>query len=318
MILAIPPIFTNAYVGIRQVDPDVVDAARGMGMTGTELVRRVELPLSLPLVFGGIRTSVVNVLATATLGPFVGVDDARRAHHQRQRLRRERPPGRRDPCRAARGGRRAALRHAAAGSDAARPASPSHEEDPHVHAQDHRAARQRATCPGRRRLRRRRRSAAAGGGTTTAAESAKAISSNPDNASKPEITIGSKNFTEDFILGEVYAQALKAAGYKVRTQLNLGSEQIALRALESGRVDAYPEYTGTALTSFCDVKPADVPRSEQTAYDDTKACLAKEGLTALPRSPFTNSNGFAVTQKTAQELGGITTSVAARRASPRT
>jgi osmoprotectant transport system permease protein len=73
VLLAIPPIFTNAYVGVRQVDPDVVDAARGMGLSGTQIVRQVELPLALPLVFGGIRTSVVNVIATATLGPFVGV-----------------------------------------------------------------------------------------------------------------------------------------------------------------------------------------------------------------------------------------------------
>ncbi|UTI62810.1 ABC transporter permease [Paraconexibacter antarcticus] len=72
-LLAIPPIFTNTYVGVRQVDGDVVDAARGMGLSGTQVVRRVELPLALPLVFGGIRTSVVNVIATATLGPFAGV-----------------------------------------------------------------------------------------------------------------------------------------------------------------------------------------------------------------------------------------------------
>lgn len=72
-LLAIPPIFTNTYVGVRQVDPDVVDAARGMGLSGLQTVRKVELPLALPLVFGGIRTSVVNVIATATLGPFAGV-----------------------------------------------------------------------------------------------------------------------------------------------------------------------------------------------------------------------------------------------------
>lgn len=72
-LLAIPPIFTNTYVGVRQVDEDVVDAACGMGLSGVQVVRKVELPLALPLVFGGIRTSVVNVIATATLGPFAGV-----------------------------------------------------------------------------------------------------------------------------------------------------------------------------------------------------------------------------------------------------
>ncbi|MGH2946339.1 MAG: ABC transporter permease [Solirubrobacteraceae bacterium] len=72
-LLAIPPILTNAYVGVRQVSRDAVDAARGMGMSGAQVVRSVELPLALPLVFGGIKTSTVNVIATATIAPLVGV-----------------------------------------------------------------------------------------------------------------------------------------------------------------------------------------------------------------------------------------------------
>jgi osmoprotectant transport system permease protein len=72
-LLAIPPILTNTYVGVRQVDRDTVDAARGMGMSGFQLVRSVELPLALPLIFGGIKTSTVNVIATATIAPLVGV-----------------------------------------------------------------------------------------------------------------------------------------------------------------------------------------------------------------------------------------------------
>ena len=73
VLLAIPPILTNTYVGVRQVDRDTVDSARGMGMTGPQIVRRVELPLALPLIFGGIRTSAVNVIATATIAPLAGV-----------------------------------------------------------------------------------------------------------------------------------------------------------------------------------------------------------------------------------------------------
>jgi osmoprotectant transport system permease protein len=72
-LLAIPPIFVNTYVGISQVEPEVVDAARGQGMTEPEIVRKVELPLGIPLIFGGIRTSVVNVIATATIAPVIGV-----------------------------------------------------------------------------------------------------------------------------------------------------------------------------------------------------------------------------------------------------
>jgi osmoprotectant transport system permease protein len=72
-LLAIPPILTNTYVGVTQVEPDTVDAARGLGMTGAQIVRKVELPLGLPLIFGGIRISAVNVIATATIAPLAGV-----------------------------------------------------------------------------------------------------------------------------------------------------------------------------------------------------------------------------------------------------
>ena len=65
--LAVPPLVTNAYVGMRGVDRDAVEAARGMGMTGWELLRRVEVPIALPLIMAGLRTSTVNVVATATL-----------------------------------------------------------------------------------------------------------------------------------------------------------------------------------------------------------------------------------------------------------
>jgi osmoprotectant transport system permease protein len=69
--LAIPPVLTNAYVGLRNVDRDVIEAARGMGLSEPGVLRRVELPLALPLILSGIRTGAVNVVATATLGALV-------------------------------------------------------------------------------------------------------------------------------------------------------------------------------------------------------------------------------------------------------
>jgi osmoprotectant transport system permease protein len=74
VLLAVPPILTNTYVAVTQVDPDTVDAARGQGMTEPEIVRKVELPLALPLIFGGVKTSMVNVVATATIAPLAGVN----------------------------------------------------------------------------------------------------------------------------------------------------------------------------------------------------------------------------------------------------
>ena len=69
--LAVPPILTNAYVGVRGVDRDVIEAARGMGLSEGGILRRVELQLALPVVLAGIRTAAVNIVATATLGALV-------------------------------------------------------------------------------------------------------------------------------------------------------------------------------------------------------------------------------------------------------
>jgi glycine betaine/choline ABC-type transport system substrate-binding protein/ABC-type proline/glycine betaine transport system permease subunit len=319
VLLAVPPIFTNTYVGVRQVDPDIVDAARGMGLTDRRLALTVELPLALPLVFGGIRTSIVNVLATATLGPYVGVDTLgvpiinANVHGDAGRL-----------------GTALLIAVLAIAAELLFAALQRA-----VTPRGLKLSQEKTTNPSRRNRRMRSRSvlallalalafglaacgsddnndkssgdtgASAATATTPAADS-KVIQANAENASKPTITIGSKNFTEQFILGEIYAQSLKAAGYKVKKQLNLGSEQIALKALKAGRVDAYPEYTGTILTSFCKVKDTAVPHDPAKAYEDAKACLAKDGITAEAASPFTDSNGFAVTQAEAQKLGNIT------------
>jgi osmoprotectant transport system permease protein len=72
VILAIPPIVTNAYLAVDGVDPDVVDAARGMGMSGWQTIARVELPLAAPLVFAGIRTAALFVVSTTTIASLAG------------------------------------------------------------------------------------------------------------------------------------------------------------------------------------------------------------------------------------------------------
>jgi osmoprotectant transport system permease protein len=72
-VLGIPPILTNAYVGIRQVDRSTVDAARGMGMTEFEVLRKVEVPLAIPTIFTGIRGAMIAIVATATIAPLAGV-----------------------------------------------------------------------------------------------------------------------------------------------------------------------------------------------------------------------------------------------------
>jgi osmoprotectant transport system permease protein len=71
-LLAVPPILTNTYVGVQSVDPDTVEAARGMGMTERDVLLRLELPLAAPLIMAGLRTSAVAVVATATLAALIG------------------------------------------------------------------------------------------------------------------------------------------------------------------------------------------------------------------------------------------------------
>jgi osmoprotectant transport system permease protein len=72
VLFAVPPLLTNAYIGMREVDRAVVEAARGMGMSGGQLFRRVELPLAYPMVMTGIRLAAVQVIATATLAAMAG------------------------------------------------------------------------------------------------------------------------------------------------------------------------------------------------------------------------------------------------------
>jgi osmoprotectant transport system substrate-binding protein len=129
-----------------------------------------------------------------------------------------------------------------------------------------------------------------------------AIKHNDANA-KTTLTVGSKNFTEQKVLGEIYAQAFEAAGYTVKKALNLGDEKTALKAVKTDQISGYPEYTGTALLSFLKVPAKDIPTDEKEAFDQVKTGLAKQGIEAFPPTPFTSSNEVGLLKKKATELG---------------
>jgi glycine betaine/choline ABC-type transport system substrate-binding protein len=133
-----------------------------------------------------------------------------------------------------------------------------------------------------------------GGGT--------AIESNSDN-SGVTLTVGSKNFTEQIVLGEIYAQALEAAGYTVETDLNLGSEQVALEALKGGEISGYPEYTTTALTSFYGAAPEAVPTDVEEAATQARTEFEKDGLVMFEAAPFESANAVGLLASKADELG---------------
>jgi osmoprotectant transport system substrate-binding protein len=142
----------------------------------------------------------------------------------------------------------------------------------------------------------------AGTSTPTSTEQAAAIKHNDANA-KTTLTVGSKNFTEQKVLGEIYAQAFQAAGYTVKTALNLGDEKTALKAVNTNQISGYPEYTGTALLSFLKVPAKDIPTDETEAYQQVKSGMAKDGIEAFPPTPFTSSNEVGLLKKKADELG---------------
>lgn len=148
-----------------------------------------------------------------------------------------------------------------------------------------------------------------GGGSDSAGSGpARRIQRDPANAERPAIVIGAKEFTEQFILAEIYVQALKAAGYRVTHRTIAGDERAASRELRQNGIHAYPEYTGTALTSLYGEAPEKVPRDARQAYEQARRRFAGDGLTALPPTPFTNSNGFAMRQEDATSLGVTTLS----------
>ena len=113
-----------------------------------------------------------------------------------------------------------------------------------------------------------------------------------------QVRVGSKNFTESFVIAEIYAQALEAKGIAVSRRFNLGSTQIALAAIQRGDIDVYPEYTGTALIDVLHLPPHSDPK---VVFKTVKAAFERQfGLTWLQPSPMNDSQGIATTAAVAQ------------------
>src|SRR5207342_1038099 len=113
------------------------------------------------------------------------------------------------------------------------------------------------------------------------------------------VTVGSKNFTEQVILGELTAQAIEAEGLPVTRRLNLGGTFICDRALRSGDIDLYVEYTGTAVTA---VFHQDVPHDPRQAFEHVRELYAGAGVTALEPLGFNNTFAILVRTRDAQRL----------------
>jgi glycine betaine/choline ABC-type transport system substrate-binding protein len=103
-------------------------------------------------------------------------------------------------------------------------------------------------------------------------------------AGRPPVTLGSKNFTEQFVLGQLYKQALEARGFRVTLKNNIGSSEITDKALTSGKIDAYPEYTGTILSTVAGRSQR--PTSAKQAYRQAKRFEQRRGFTLTKPTPF--------------------------------
>jgi osmoprotectant transport system substrate-binding protein len=136
---------------------------------------------------------------------------------------------------------------------------------------------------------------ATGGGSETTAETTAAL----PGEGKPPVTLGTKNFTEQFVLGELYKQALESRGFTVTVKENIGSTELAERALRAGQIDLFPEYIGIFNTAVAGDARAYATLEEAFAAGETFA--DRQGWRLLPLTPFTDTDALAVTPEYAQE-----------------
>jgi osmoprotectant transport system substrate-binding protein/osmoprotectant transport system permease protein len=251
------PIVRTTIAGLRGLDPSIRDAGVAMGMTAGELLRQVELPLALPSIVAGIRVAAVVGVGSATIAAAIGAGGLGEYIYRGLSMV--------DTTVILAGAIPAAL--LALSVDGAL-----------LWLERQLSARRRT---------RRVRTTLAGAAIVMLiiVISSGAASSRAHDA----IVVGSKNFTEQLILGELVAQALEREGMAVERRLNLGGTLICDRALMTGDVDAYVEYTGTALTA---VFHQPIQAGSSAVFATVRELYARSGRTLL--SPLGFNNTFAI------------------------
>jgi osmoprotectant transport system substrate-binding protein len=146
-------------------------------------------------------------------------------------------------------------------------------------------------------------SSSTSGSGSTGSSSSSPSSSNVGNGRS--VTLGTKNFTEEFIVGALYQQALQAKGYKVVYKPNIGATEVVDKALTSGQIDAYPEYTGESAVTVGGINTT--VTSAQQEYDLAKNFYAKRGQSMSAMTPFFDTDAIAVTKAYAAKYGLKTT-----------
>lgn len=264
---ALLPIVQGTVSGIRQVDRAVIEAGIAMGMTDRQLLWMVELPLAMPAIVTGIRVATVIGVATATIAAAIGA-----------------------------GGLGEYIFRGLSMSDSTTILAGA------IPAAALALIADAALGWIGRRLQRSRITATATLTTLAVALVIGVIVGGVAYARSgaDAIVVGSKNFTEQVILGELIAQRLEAEGLRVDRRLNLGGTFICDRALRSGELDVYVEYTGTAVTA---VFHEPVPPDPAATLTRTRALYARTGVTVMSPLGFNNTFTILVRRRDAETLG---------------
>jgi osmoprotectant transport system substrate-binding protein len=138
------------------------------------------------------------------------------------------------------------------------------------------------------------------GGSGGGQETEQASSDMPGEG-KPPVTLGTKDFTEEFVLGELYAQALEAKGYTVNLKKNIGATEIIDKALTSNEIDGYPEYLGVSVAVVA--RKDIIPKSDQETYELAQTFYEERGQMISEQTPFFDVDAIAVTKEFADENG---------------
>jgi osmoprotectant transport system permease protein len=262
-LYSILPILRNGVTGLTGVDPAVVEAAEGMGLTGRQRLLWIELPLAAPVIMAGIRTSVVWTLGAATLATSVGQTSL--GNYIFLGLQTENWVFVLFGCAAAAG--------LALVTD-------------QLLALVELGISHRSRWP------------IALGAAGLILGSALALGPLFVMSSAPSYRIGAKNFAEQYILGQLMARRLEAVGAKVSLREDLGSAT-AYRALAAGEIDAYVDYTGTLWTNVLNRR--DNPGRATVLKDLTRALKARDGVRVL--GPLGFENAYVLAMKSAHRLG---------------
>ena len=267
ILYALLPVIRTTIAGVRGIDASLVEAGTALGMTPRQLLWQVQLPLAVPSIVAGIRVAAVIGVGTATIAAAVGAGGLGEYIFRGLSMV--------DPTVILAGAIPAAA--LALIVDGALLLA------------------ERALGAGGRSVRRRTAAALV---LVVVALIAGVFAFRP-SASRGAIRVGSKNFTEQIVLGEILAQQLEHAGLTVERRLNLGGTFICDRALRSGDVDVYVEYTGTADTAvFKD--PPDTDR--ERVLERVRRRYAEGGLTLLPPLGFENTFAILVRGEDARRL----------------